>query len=86
MPQGQWDTDGEGNLIVHPLTGYSTLTVKDGTCVIRLEYMQSLEQPFEQPQSLQLVLTRDQAAELAEVVRRLSVAEHKPAPPTDPKH
>ncbi len=86
MPRGLWDTDGEGNIIVHPLTGYSTLILKDGTAVIRLEYMLSPDQPFEQPQSLQLVMTRTQAAALAEVVRRMSVAEYEPTPQGDPKH
>ena len=86
MARGQWDTDGEGNLIVHPLTGYSTLILKDDTAVIRLEYMLSPDQPFEQPQSLQLVMTRTQAAELGGSVQQMSVAEYKPAPPTDSKH
>ena len=86
MPRGQWDTDGEGNLIVRPLTGFSTLILRDGTGVIRLEYMQSPDQPFEQPQSLQLVMTRAQAVELGESVQQMSVAEYKPTPPGDPRH
>ncbi len=86
MARGQWDTDGEGNIIVHPLTGYSTLILKDGTAVIRLEYMLSPDQPFEQPQSLQLVMTRAQAAELGGSVQQMSVAEYKPTPPADPRH
>ena len=86
MPRGQWDTDGEGNIIVYPLTGYSTLILKDGTAVIRLEYMLSPDQPFEQPQSLQLVMTRAQAAELGGSVQQMAVAEYKPTPPADPRH
>ena len=86
MARGQWDTDGEGNIIVHPLTGYSTLILKDGTAVIRLEYMLSPDQPFEQPQSLQLAMTRTQAAKLGGSVQQISVAEYKPNPAADPRH
>ena len=86
MARGHWVTDGEGNIITHPLTGYSTLILKDGTGLIRLEYMEALDQPLERPLSLQLVLTRAQADELAEAIRRMSVAEYKPSPPADPKH
>ena len=86
LAEQNWDKDGKGNIVLTPLVGYSTATLPEGNCMIRLEFLDSPEQPIEAPSAVQLVLTQSLANELAESIRRMAGTPHMGAPPTDSKH
>jgi hypothetical protein len=73
-----WDQDGNGMITLSPLVGCGTATAPDGTCMVRLEFVSSPDQPFDKPHALQLAMTRKQASELARALQRMAETPHVP--------
>lgn len=61
--------DAQGNIILRPVTGWTTATIAGISVLLAIQYSDSLEN-IEKPQSLQLGLTAQQALELAETLTK----------------
>ena len=78
MTADVFDTDEQGLITLSPLVGFSTATLPDGNCMIRLEFVSSPDQPFDKPDAVQLAMTRKQASELAQTLQRMAETPHVP--------
>ena len=83
MAHGEWEMDEAGQIVLAPLVGYGTATVSDEHCVLRVEFVTAPDQPA--PQSIQLAMTRAQAAQLAEAIQQMATTRHASEPET-PRH
>ena len=81
-----WARRPNGDIELNPLVGWTTTTLPDDACGIRLEYVSDPGQSPEEPHALQLVMYASQARELGEALLRMADAPHIPRPPTDSRH
>lgn len=79
MTKHPFDVDDRGNIIVHPLTGYTTSPIGNGMAIIvRLEFaddeahMSKIKADTAPPSATQLIITPGQALELSDRLRLLA--------------
>jgi hypothetical protein len=65
-----WVLDAKGDIVTHPLTGWSCAQAFGSALILQLQYLQDGSSDLSKPDRLQIVLTPLQALELAEVLAR----------------
>jgi hypothetical protein len=82
----KWQTDGTGNVIVYPITGYETASFLQSVAVLRIEYARSEEDLQTGGTAIQFVISpkiaRDLAASLLDLADRTS----QPPPAGTPRN
>ncbi len=65
------ETNNEGNIVIRPVTGWTTHFVAGIVGILRIEYIENPQEFEATHKSLQLALTAPQSLELAEVLNKL---------------
>jgi len=65
-----WETDAAGDIIVHPLADWQTLTAGGVAILLRLDGLPSVREPKRPAVSLQVGMSAAQATELAQALLR----------------
>lgn len=66
-----FDTDGEGRILVHPLTGWTVASIDSVGLLLQVEFALSKQEVESVAQHrMQLALTIEQALELADTILR----------------
>lgn len=75
---GAFDTDGRGNVILHPLTGFHAVTGMEMLAILRLEFL--LPPNGKREGSLQVSMNAPQAREVAMALLKMAAQLEQPPP------
>jgi hypothetical protein len=80
-----WTKDANGNLKMNPIVGWQSAVFAGTACMLRIEFVHSLDQFGKTSDAVQLAMTPAQAKELSDVLLRMADKVDLNVPPGTPK-